>query len=94
MTQREITPVNPVTPVQKTQVGDVFVYNSHLYMICRCGYNEVILVALDDGNWWNDPHNVKEDMDITEDEFNEIIGRNNRASDFERISKIKIQYEV
>ena len=57
------------------QVGQRFKHGGDLYILGRSGYNQVILINLDDGNAWSFRGGKVEDIEkITEEEFSKITG--------------------
>ena len=66
---------------QKTySIGDRLIIDEDEYIIGRCGINRIVLIRLDNGNYWTTPTDVKDDLNITEQEIQSIFENTNCTS--------------
>ncbi|PTX14416.1 hypothetical protein C8N40_11181 [Pontibacter mucosus] len=63
-------------PAKTYRVGQRFAKENEVYMMCRTGVNQVCLICLEDGIYYNNPLDVTDDTNITQHEFNLVAGGN------------------
>ena len=85
MTQVKIN----IPPVIKTyHVGQYFQLGEEIYILSRIHRNQVVLIALKDGNRYTNPVYVMDDFNISEEEFKILQGSN--KGNFKPVSEITI----
>lgn len=54
------------------KVGDLFMFEGHLYLLCQVDFRKVALISLSTANRWESPINVEDPNDISSKEFVKI----------------------
>lgn len=93
MTQVQVKNAKEVAQKEevKHKVGNYYLVEGSLYVLAATSYKEAMLVSLISGSRWRDGVEISSFSSITQEDFDEILGKDNEAIP---VKSVSITYEI